>query len=177
MNKMKALFLAMLALAGLSVGPARAADRLDDATILAIFDQANWADISTARLGVKHGHDPAVRALATMVATDHEAVQAMGRALAKSLGVMPSPPERDGSAAAHAAAIARLQGVSGAAFDAAYLKHEIAFHRGVIAAIRTRLLPEATDPALKALITEVLPGIEHHLAATEAAARSLGVAF
>jgi hypothetical protein len=38
-----------------SLGPGAAAGALDDATILAIFDQANTADIVTGRLGAKYG--------------------------------------------------------------------------------------------------------------------------
>ncbi|KAA3655150.1 MAG: DUF4142 domain-containing protein [Proteobacteria bacterium] len=177
MNTLKTLACALLVAAGLAAGTANAETRLDDATILAIFDQANWADISTARLGIKRANSKTVKDLAIMVATDHEAVQAMGRALAKKLALIPSPPDDDTSAAAHAEAVGKLQAQSGAAFDAAYLTHEIAFHRAVIAAIRTTLLPQATHPELKALITQVLPGFEHHLSSTESAARSLGVAF
>src|SRR4029450_11493933 len=38
-----------------SLGPGAAAGALDDATILAMFDQANTADIVTGRLGAKYG--------------------------------------------------------------------------------------------------------------------------
>jgi hypothetical protein len=62
-----------------SLGPGAAAGALDDATILAIFDQANTADIVTGRLGAKYGASEEVRALGKMVATDHVAVLQMGR--------------------------------------------------------------------------------------------------
>ena len=68
---------------------AGAAAALDDATILARFDQANAADIVTGRLGAKYGASAEVRALATMVVTDHVAVQQMGRDLAKKLKLIP----------------------------------------------------------------------------------------
>ena len=71
----------------LFAGSAGAETKLDDATIFAIFDQANVVDIWTGRLGLKQGHTEEVRALARMVATDHEAVQQLGRDLAKKLGV------------------------------------------------------------------------------------------
>jgi putative membrane protein len=52
-----------------SSGPvAGAAARLDDATILAIFDQANMADILTGRIAAKYGASEDVRALGRMVA-------------------------------------------------------------------------------------------------------------
>ena len=165
-----------IALTGVLLGQsAVAAGKLDDATILAIFDQANAADIYTGRLGAKYGHASEVRALGKMVATDHVAVQQLGRDLAAKLGVVPTPPDNDTSVADHAKAVAQLQGKSGAEFDAAYLRYEIGYHQAVIDAVKTTLLPAIANPELKALVGKVLPGFEHHLAATKAAAAKLGV--
>lgn len=160
-------------MAGFS-GHTRAA-QLDDATIVAIFDQANMADITTARLGLKKGQSQEVRDLARMVVTDHKAVQRMGRELADELGIIATPPDNDTSLSDQAAAYETLQSMSGEAFDHAYLKHEIAFHASVIEAIETTLLPAIENPKLKALVEKVLPGFKHHLAATKAAAEKLGV--
>lgn len=171
----KALLAGVLASAALFGTTVMAGPKLNDATILAIFDQANGADIATARLGFKKGHSNEVKALARMVATDHEAVQQMGRELARKLNVIPAPPDNDTSAEAHAKAIAALQSKSGTDFDAAYLRHEIAFHASVIDAVKGTLLPAAENEELRALIKKVLPGFEHHLAATKEAARKLGV--
>ena len=166
---------AALIAAAIPTHPAGAAEKLDDATVFAIFDQANAADIWTGRLGVQRGRSEEVRALGRMVATDHEAVQQMGRDLAKKLGVMPTPPANDTSAEALSKTVALLQSKSGVEFDQAYLRHEIAFHQSVIDAIKGTLLPAVKNDELKALITKVLPGFEHHLAATRSAAAKLGV--
>lgn len=165
----------VMAVFPLSGRGAGAAGQLDDATILAIYDQANTADILTGRLAAKYGASEEVRALGRMVATDHVAVQQMGRDLAKKLGVMPTPPEGDTSIADCARAVALLQSKRGAAFDREYLRHEMAFHQGVIDAVNGTLLPAASHPELRSLITTVLPGFEHHLAATRAAAAKMGV--
>lgn len=159
----------------LACGSAMAGGKLDDATILAIFDQANQTDISTARLGVKYGHSKEVRELAKMVTTDHEAVQQMGRDLAKKMGVIPNPPDNDSSVEAQAKAIATLQAKAGPDFDQAYLRYEIAFHQAVIDAVKGTLLPAIKNEELKKLVKDVLPGFEHHLAATKGAARKLGI--
>lgn len=170
-----AILSAVIACGALACGCASAADKLDDPTILAIFDQANAADIWTARLGVKRAHSGEVKALARMVATDHEAVQQMGRDVAKKMGVIPSPPDNDASAEAQAKAIAILQTKSGPEFDQAYLRHEIAFHQSVITAVKNVLLPSIKNGELRELVTKVLPGFEHHLAATKEVAAKLGV--
>lgn len=152
-----------------------AGGKLDDATILAIFDQANSVDIYTGRLGAMHGNSEEVRALGRMVSTDHVAVQQMGRDLAKKLGIVPTPPDNDSSVADHATAIALLRSKSGVEFDKAYVRHEIIFHQSVIDAVKGTLLPAIGNRELRTLFENVLPGFEHHLAETKAVARKLGV--
>jgi len=170
------LLVAAVIAASISIHPAVNAGRpLDDATILAIFDQANSVDVYTGRLGAKYGHSEEVRALGRMVATDHVAVQQMGRDLAKKLGLIPTPPDQDKSVSELAKAISVLQTKTGVAFDKAYLRHEIAFHQSVIKTVRGTLLPAIQDPEFKKLVNDVLPGFEHHLAQTRAVAKQLGI--
>jgi putative membrane protein len=154
---------------------AGAAGTLDDATILAVFDQANSVDVFVGRLGAKYGASEDVRALGRMVAADHVAVQQMGRDLAKKINVVPTPPDDDASVAEYARTVAVLQSKKGADFDKAYLEHELAFHASVIDAIRTTLLPAIRNDELRVLLIAVLPGFERHLAATKAVARKMGV--
>ncbi len=161
----------------LFTNPAGAGGSLDDATIFAIFDQANAADIWTGRLGMKHGHSQEVRSLAKMVVTDHEAVQQMGRDLAIKLGVVPTPPDDDKSAENQAKTVALLQSKSGGEFDKAYLLHEIKFHQSVIDAIRGTLLPAIENGEFRAFVNKVLPGFEHHLTETKVAANNLGIKY
>lgn len=152
---------------------AQAEATLDDATIFAIFDQANAADIMAGRLGAKYGHSEEIRALGRMVATEHEAVQQMGRELAKKLGIVPTPPDHDTSVQEQAKTVALLQSKSGAEFDKVYLRNELAFHRSVIDALKGSLLPAIKNEEFKELIKKLLPGFEHHLAETQALASKL----
>ncbi len=170
LNKLTGAVVISFVLSGSAIGAA-----LDDATIIAIFDQANAADIATGKIGAQKGHSEEVRALGRMVATDHEAVLQMGRDLAKKLGITPTPPANDTSVANQEKALAILKSKSGPEFDKAYLQHEIAFHQSVIDAIKGTLLPAIKNEQLKALVNKVLPGFEHHLAATKSAAAKLGV--
>jgi putative membrane protein len=165
--------ISIAALNGIWSNGAAADGKLDDATILAIFDQANSVDIYTGRLGAKDGYTEEVRALGRMVAADHVAVQQMGRDLAKKLNIIPTPPDNDTSVADEAKTVSSLQAVTGQEFDRAYLRHEIAFHQSVIEAIRKTLLPATKNSELASLIKKVLPGFEHHLAATKAVAAKM----
>src|SRR5262245_14555813 len=97
MRKTSSVLVGLVALLAVPSSVVHTARALDDATILAVFDQANTADIITGRLGAKYGASEEVRALGRMVVTDHEAVQQLGRDLAKKLGVIPTPPDNDTS--------------------------------------------------------------------------------
>ena len=138
---------------------------LDDPTIVAIFDAANTADIETGQLAAERGRSAKVREFGAMLARDHAQVRQQGRDLATKLGVMPTPPANDRSARDHAAAMRRLRALRGAAFDRAFLAHEVAFHQSVIDAVQSTLLPAIRNAELKALVVKVAPAFEAHRAA------------
>lgn len=150
------------------------APMLDDATIVAIFDGANTADIETGRLAEQRGASKEVRAIGASLARDHEAVRQQGRDLARKLGVTPTPPKPNPYAEAHARAMSALSARSGADFDRAFLDHEIAYHQAVIDAVTGTLLPAITNPELKAFVEKVAPAFQAHLDMIKAAKRQLG---
>jgi putative membrane protein len=112
---------------------------LDDATIVAIFDNANTVDIKTGKPAAKRGHSNEVRQFGAMLARDHEMVRQQGRDLAKKLGVTPTPPAGDQSARDQAAVIRRLSSLRGSEFERAFLQREVQFHKDVIASHRDDL--------------------------------------
>ncbi|MCR4340119.1 MAG: DUF4142 domain-containing protein [Gemmatimonadaceae bacterium] len=144
-------------MAAASAGPA-----LDDATIVAIFDAANSADIETGQLAAEQGSSKEVRDFGAMLVHDHRSVRQSGRDLAQRLGVTPTPPAGDASAATHAQAMAALRSLRGPAFDKAFLEHEVAFHQGVIDAVQSTLLPAIQNADLKQLVVDVAPAFEAH---------------
>ena len=155
---------AMLAAAALSAAAAAAPQpqTLDDATIVAIFDAANTADIETGQLAAERGHSKQVRDFGVMLARDHRQVRQQGRDLAQKLGVTPTPPKDDKGARDHAAIMRRLRSLEGAAFDRAFLQHEAIFHKGVIDAVQSTLLPAIKNAEVKALVVKVAPAFKAH---------------
>ena len=147
--------------------PDRATRPLDDPTIVAIFDAANTADIETGALAAERASSKEVRDFGSMLARDHKQVRQLGRDLAKKLGVTPTPPTNDQGAKDHAAAMTRLRGLSGSAFDEAFLQHEAAFHKAVIDAVTSTLLPAIQNGELKALVVQVAPAFEAHMIAAQ----------
>ena len=59
--------------------------------------------------------------------------------------------------------IAHLKTLKGAAFDKAYIEHEVAYHQQVIDAIDKTLIPGAKNADLKALLVKVRPAFVAHL--------------
>ena len=137
---------------------------LDDPTIIAIFDEANTADIETGDLAAKRGKSEDVRKFGAMISHDHKTVRQLGRDLAAKLGVTPTAPKPDQGAIDHTAAMKKLGALKGAAFDHAFLLHEVAFH----AAINKTLLPAIQNAELKALVVKVAPAFQAHMMAAQA---------
>ena len=139
------------------------AQTLNDPTIVAIFDAANTWDMETGALAVKRAKTHDVHEFAEMLVRDHKAVRQQGRDLAKKLGVTPTPPANFGMAKDHAAAMAKLSKLTGAAFDKAFLAHEVAYHKAVLDAVTTTLLPALQNVEVKDLVTKVGPAFQAHM--------------
>lgn len=163
--------IAILSLA--AVRPARAqatqagAAKLDDPTIVAIFDAANTWDIETGNIAVKKGSTKAVRDFGAMLVRDHTMVRQQGRDLVKKLGVTPTAPKDFAMAKDHASAVKKLENLKGKAFDHAFLQNEVDFHKAVIDAVNTTLLPALQNPEARDLVTKVAPAFQAHMMAAQ----------
>lgn len=158
----------LLTLVTFAIAPsahAQAPAKLDDPTIVAIFDAANTWDIETSQLALKKSHDKEVRRFAAMMVHDHRAVRQLGRDLAHKLSVTPTPPGKDFPLAVdHAAIMKTLRAAKGKAFDKSFIDHEAWYHQAVIDAVTTQLLPATRNAELKALEVKVAPNFQAHLA-------------
>jgi putative membrane protein len=162
---------AALAFGVMTAVPARTAQaqaaKLDDPTIVAIFDAANTWDIQTSGIGAKKATTKEIRDLAAMMVRDHSNVRKQGRDLAKKLGVTPTPPKDFAMAKDHDVAMKKLEAASGPAFDRVYLEHEVAYHKAVIDAVTTTLLPAIQNAELKDLVVKVAPAFKAHMDAAQ----------
>jgi putative membrane protein len=59
--------------------------------------------------------------------------------------------------------IAALKKLKGAAFDKAYVDHEVAYHQAVLDALDKTLVPSADNAELKDLMVKVRPAFVAHL--------------
>jgi putative membrane protein len=83
-----------------------------------------------------------VRAFAQQMVGDHTSVNDQALALVKKLNVTPE----DNATKQADATRQTLAGLTGAAFDKAYVDNEVAFHKTVNSALSTTLIPDAQNP-------------------------------
>jgi putative membrane protein len=96
--------------------------------------------------------------------TDHSAVNKAATELVQKLHVTPEPSATSESLQQGGDQnLAKLKTLSGAAFDKAYIDHEVAYHEAVLGALDKTLIPNAKNAELKALLVKVRPAFEAHL--------------
>ena len=143
---------------------AAAAPAMNDAQIAHIAVTANAIDSAAGELAKQKGSSKEIKDFAQTMITDHGAVNKEAVALATKLGVSPQDNDVSRSLTSGADAnTATLQGLSGAAFDKAYIDHEATYHQAVLDAIDKTLVPSTQNGELKALLEKVRPAIAAHL--------------
>ena len=142
---------------------APAAPALTDPNIVAILDNANMVDSAGGSLAAAKGTNAEVKTFGRNMMRDHHALRKAGQDLAKKLNVTPEMPAGDNSAAAATAFRDSLTAMpAGAAWDKAYINHEVAYHQAVLNTAQTAL-GAAQNAELKALIEKAAPNIQAHL--------------
>lgn len=144
--------------------PAQTTGGVSDAQILHIAKTANDADIEGGNLAKSKGQDEEVKAFANLMISDHTAANQAGMQAAQGGGITPQDnPTSQQLMADHQAATQRLQSLSGAEFDKAYIGHEVDVHQNVLSALDQTLIPNAQNPELKNVLTQVRATVEAHL--------------
>ncbi len=148
--------------------PAPAASPLSDAQIAHIATTANTADIENGNLAKDKAQNAEVKSFANLMISDHTAANQQAQQLAQQAGLTPADnPTSQQMMADHQAVKQRLQALSGAQFDSAYIAHEVQFHQQVLDALDQTLIPNAQNAELRNLLTQVRATVEahHHRAA------------
>lgn len=136
-----------------------------DPQIAAIVVTADQVDIDAGRLAERKAQAPDVKAFAKRMVVDHTGVNQAAIALAHRLHVTPaSSPTSRSLRQGGERNLAALRKLHGAAFDKAYIDHEVEYHQAVLDAMDKVLIPNARNPELKALLVKVRPAFVDHLA-------------
>ena len=140
------------------------AQTVTDPQIAAIVVTANQVDIDAGKLAASKGSSAEVKKFGQQMVSDHTRVNESAVALVTKLKVTPEDNATAQSLKAGGEKnIARLNGLSGAAFDKAYIDNEVAYHQAVIDAVDKVLIPGAANADLKELLVKVRPSFVAHL--------------
>src|SRR4029079_561318 len=131
---MKAL-ITVSALAQLFSTAAAHAQNINDPVIASILFTANQVDIDAGKLA-RTSANADVKKFAQLMIDDHTGVNKSATELVTRLGVTPEDnPTSQSLKSEGDKNIAHLRTLKGAAFDKAYIEHEVAYHQQVIDAI------------------------------------------
>jgi len=160
---MKMTFGAAVAALALAALPALAQSP-SDAQIASIVVTANQVDIDAGKLAESKGSNADIKAFGKQMVTDHSGVNKQAIALVTKLKVTPEDnPTSQSLKKGGEDNVKNLKTLSGAAFDRAYIEHEVAYHQQVLDALDKTLIPSAQNAELKSLLVTVRPAFVAHL--------------
>jgi putative membrane protein len=134
-----------------------------DPQIAHIAYTAGVIDIKAAQLALKKSKNRNVIAFAKDMARDHSAVNQKALALVKKLNVTPEDNDTSKSLVQKAdEERAKLSKLRGSEFDKAYAANEVAYHKTVNGALENLLIPSASNPELKDLLSTGLKIFQGH---------------
>lgn len=149
-------------------------DKLTDPEIASVAVTADQIDIDYAMIAKEKASSKAVKEFAATMAKDHQAINDKAVALVTKLGVTPlDNPTTQSLMAGATTTKANLNSLSGAAFDKAYIDNEVAYHKAAIDLVENKLIPDASNADLKALLESALPLFKEHLAHAEMVQKSV----
>ena len=133
-------------------------EALTDQAFVAKAAQAGMAEVELSQLALQKSKDDQIRSFAQQMVQDHQKANTELQSIAQKHGLQ-VPPKTD---AKHEHALQKLQGESGAQFDAAYSKDMKKDHDEAVALFSEASKAERLDPDLKSFAAKTLPILQSH---------------
>jgi putative membrane protein len=152
------------------------APTMGDPEILAILAASDSAEIAPSQLATTRAKSAEVKSFARMMIKDHGALEDSMKAMAQANNMAPAPNATSQQIQSQSeATLQSLQGLSGAAFDSAYVAAMVQSHQQAQTTVDSQLIPTAQNPQLKtALEQKVKPAVAMHLQNAQKIQSSLG---
>jgi putative membrane protein len=143
---------------------AASAQQVNDAQIASIVVTANQVDIDAGKLATSQSTNAEVKSFGEQMVSAHTGVNKQATDLVTKLKVTPQDnPTSQQLKSGGDENLKNLKGLKGAAFDRAYVDHEVTYHQAVLDALDKTLIPNAKNEELKALLVKVRPAFVAHL--------------
>ncbi|GGL97078.1 MULTISPECIES: DUF4142 domain-containing protein [Micromonospora] len=141
-----------------------------DTQYLQALHQVNLFEIASGKLAEKKGQNQQVKDLGQQFVTDHTTLDESVKNTAKQLNVtLPDKPTAD-----QQSVLNKLNGLSGAEFDKAWVIAELAGHVQAIQATQTEI-SQGSEQSVIMLAQDALPVLQAHYDALVALAQTLGI--
>ena len=140
-------------------------DGWSDAQILAYTAAADSAEIAQGRLAEKKATNPAVRAFARQMVTDHQMMSREGKAFASSNKITPDTTKSDVTDVmkdSHDAITDWTNKAAGKDWDGAYMDKQIDEHKAVLDKLQN-FEKSTSDAKLKDLLNKAVGKVQSHL--------------
>lgn len=135
---------------------------LADADIANVLHEVNAGEIATGEIARTKATNADVKAFARDMVVSHRAMDNKGAQLAVSKESASNVAIRDSITNANKTIGTQLQGLSGAAFDKAYIDGQVMAHQNTISFLQ-RAQNSAQNADLKQMITNAIPDVQKHL--------------
>ena len=147
---------------------------MTDANILSTLGVLNGAEMTEARVARRRANNGSVKGLADLLLSDHAQMQSGLDSLAKAKNIVPAAgPRAQALQTETKSERERLEQLTGAEFDRAYVQAQVKAHEEAIAEAN-RLAGVAQDGDLRAAIQRALPKLQTHLDSARAVEQRLG---
>ena len=141
-----------------------------DASFYTHAAEGGLAEVAAGQLAQDKGGSQQVKDFGAMMVKDHSAANEKLQQIASSKSItLPTTPS-----VGQMAAKAKLEVLSGNAFDKSYVKGQIKAHRETIALFRKEI-SAGQDPDAKSFATATLPTVRSHLKSITSIASGLGI--
>lgn len=136
---------------------------MTDADIFSMVSAVNKGEIAAGKMAETKATNPAVRAFAKDMVTDHTMLLNQGMALAKRLNVTPSPTADSSIVMMNNTMASQLSSAAkGMAFDSMYVNDQVQGHQAALDLVNNAE-GKAQNADLKAMLTKAQPIIQRHL--------------
>ena len=137
---------------------------LNDAEIAHALSAVHAVEAELAASVVDRVANGSVRTYASTLAADHQALRTETDAVAQQATITPAENAVAQEMLASAqAARTRLDALTGAELDRAYIEHEGAFHQRLLDVFDRSLIPGAQNAELRQLLVDTRPAVDAHL--------------
>jgi putative membrane protein len=137
---------------------------LSDAQIAQILQTVDTGEIEQAQLALSRASSPAAKQYAQMMIDEHSMSKQEGMQLAAQSGMNPSPSATSNQLQMKASQLTeQLRNADAASFDQLYMQGQLRQHQEVLNMITDKLMPSASDPALRQQLTKTQALVQRHI--------------